>query len=131
MDEHQEELLNHEDTSVTNITETNGRNGIEYKNTFKRKVSYVLSIIPGRRNSASLQFVKLPVARHSLTNNEAISEEDQEEIEMEGTREGHIEDSLIVKERSPLSRKEKARNRMMSFKNGLTIALKDLKMFMK
>ena len=120
---------------MTNITETEDRNedrnGVEYKNTFKRKASYILSIIPGRRNSASLQFVKLPVTRQSLTNDDVINE-DQEEIEMEELGgDGHSKDNLITKERSVLSRKEKAKSKMKSFRKGVTTALKDLKMFMK
>lgn len=94
----------------------------------RRSSSYVLSIIPGRRSSISLQFVK--TSRMSREVSSAIEEEEEEEMSRE-EREPGDEEELIVVENTRRTKRNWIVNKVISLRRGLRSSLKDLKMYIK
>ena len=150
LEEQQRELITHEDT-VTNENqkeeedrEREGETGkVEYKGCgkIKRQPSFILSMIAGRRNTATLQYIKIPahLTNQQLTRaqdeEQQLKEEEEEEvIEMDVIGEGgkrEDKEKLIGKARRNQSATEWIKSKLLLLKRGITTALKDLKMFAK
>ena len=151
LEEQQRELITHEDT-MTNENqqeddrEREGETGkVEYKGRgkIKRQPSFILRMIAGRRNTATLQYIKIPahLTNQQLTRaqdeEQQLKEEEEEEeevIEMdviggEGKRED--KEKLIGKARRNQSATEWIKSKLLLLKRGITTALRDLKMFAK
>ena len=152
LEEQQRELITHEDTMTNEKEEEDrereGETGkVEYKGRgkIKRQPSFILSMIAGRRNTATLQYIKIPahLTNQRLTRTqdeeqqlkeEEEEEEEEEVIEMdvigeEGKRED--KEKLIGKARRNQSATEWIKSKLLLLKRGITTALKDLKMFAK
>ena len=151
LEEQQRELITHEDT-MTNENqqeeedkEREGETGkVEYKGRgkIKRQPSFILSMIAGRRNSATLQYIKIPahLTNQRLTRaqdeeqqlkEEEEEEEEEEVIEMDVIgEEGKREDKEKLARRNQ-SATEWIKSKLLLLKRGITTALKDLKMFAK
>ena len=118
------------------VTQHHDDNGDEEQETIyvtqssKRRDSFILSIIPRRRNSASLQFIKMhrPLRRQQ-TNREMDEEEavssDQMELLVEEDRE---EDERAL---GALCSLPGLKNRLIMFKKSMLKSLKMLKEFFK
>ena len=149
LEEQQRELITHEDTMTNEKEEEDrereGETGkVEYKGRgkIKRQPSFILSMIAGRRNTATLQYIKIPahLTNQRLTRTQdkeqQLKEEEEEEevIEMDAIgEEGKREDKekLIGKARRNQSATEWIKSKLLLLKRGITTALKDLKMFAK
>ena len=95
----------------------------------KRKESFVLRIIPGRRNSASLQFVKLPRSRLPRRRQQQSSEHlEEEEI-------GSSDEVELLQEEGESEERQDAKSRLkgrlVQFKQSIIESLKTLKYFIK
>ena len=155
LEEQQRELITHEDT-MTNENqqeeeedrEREGETGkVEYegRGKIKREPSFILSMIAGRRNTATLQYIKIPahLTNQRLTGaqdkeqqlkEEEDEEEEDEVIEMDVIGEGgkrEDKEKLIGKARRNQSATEWIKSKLLLLKRGITTALRDLKMFAK
>ena len=149
LEEQQRELITHEDTMTNEKEEEDrereGETGkVEYKGRgkIKRQPSFILSMIAGRRNTATLQYIKIPahLTNQRLTRaqdeeqqlkEEEEEEEEEELIEMDVIgEEGKREDKEKLARRNQ-SAAEWIKSKLLLLKRGITTALKDLKMFAK
>lgn len=111
------ETLNNEEDEENLIESANKR----------RKSSYVLTVIPGRRSSATVQFVKVPRKREERK----LSEEEEEE---EDNNDIINDETVIISDNEIVQSKGKAnwiKRKLASLKKGILIALKNIKCFAK
>lgn len=107
-------------TRTNTSPQHNGEKKSDNKPT-KRKSSYVLSIIPGRRTSASLQYIKIPRSLRPYIHHSSDSTLREEE-----EREGEEGEGIEVIERHSW-----IKEKLIGFKKGIIKGFKDLKMFAK
>ena len=108
---------NEAETSIvndeTNLVEKNEQ--VKYQKT-ERRSSFILNIIPGRRSSATIQFVKVHRRR------EATIEEEDQTIE---------EDSEVVIQDGKEAEKSWIKRKLALLKKGIVDGLKNIKFFVK
>ena len=123
-DEHDSTSNNSNEEQKPDYDESNRRSSVNSK----RKLSFILTLIPGRRESVTLQYAKIP---RSLTRKKdgsvPLNNNDQEEETLE-TADNDTEELLSTEKQSLCSRAW-WRKRLKSIKASIVKSLRNLKLF--
>ena len=98
----------------------------------KRKLSFILTVIPGRRESATLQYVKIPRSLRATTSGRVVplvnSADDNEQVEETGN---DPDDLLPTEKDTALCSGNWWKEKLKNFKASTIKSLKDLKSFLR
>ena len=122
-DEHDSTSNNSNEEQKPDYEESNRRSSVN----LKRKLSFILTLIPGRRESVTLQYAKIP---RSLTRKKdgsvPLNNNDQEEETLETDNDT---EELLSTEKQSLCSRAWWRKRLKSIKASIVKSLRNLKLF--